>query len=209
MPKVDVVDLNNQKVGELELSDEVFAAEVNEALLYEAVRQYMASARGGAAKTKTRHEVSGAGKKLWRQKGTGRARSGSIRSPLWRHGGTVHGPVPRDYGWDFPKKMRRNALKSLLAQKLRDGHLMCLEEFGVPSHKTAELKKAVEGRLGVKGKALLVPEDLERNLDLAARNNPLLKVVRALGMSVVDLLNHEMIIVSEPALKRLVEVLSR
>jgi large subunit ribosomal protein L4 len=209
MAQITVRNWNNETMRTLELDDAVFAYPLKEHLIYEAVCAYRAEGRRGTHKVKNRTEVSGGTKKLWKQKHTGRARVGDNRSPLWRHGGTVHGPVPRDYGWDFPKKMRRNALKSLLAQKLRDGHLMCLEEFGVPSHKTAELKKAVEGRLGVKGKALLVPEDLERNLDLAARNNPLLKVVRALGMSVVDLLNHEMIIVSEPALKRLVEVLSR
>ncbi len=209
MAQITVRNWNNETMRTLELDDAVFAYPLKEHLIYEAVCAYRAEARRGTHKVKNRTEVSGGTKKLWKQKHTGRARVGDNRSPLWRHGGTVHGPVPRDYGWDFPKKMRRNALKSLLAQKLRDGQLMCVEEFGVPSHKTAELKKAVEGGLGVKGKALLVPEDAERNLDLAARNNPLLKVVRALGMSVVDLLDHETVIVSEPALMRLVEVLSR
>ena len=105
MPTVDVVDLNNEKVGEVELSDQVFAAEVNDALIYEAVRHFRAGTRSGTVKTKTRHEVSGSGKKLWRQKGTGRARVGSIRSPIWRHGGTSHGPQPRDYSYKLPRKM--------------------------------------------------------------------------------------------------------
>src|SRR3954465_14733750 len=105
MPTGDIGDLSNQKVGELELADDVFGAEVNQALLYEAVRQYQAGLRSGTHKTKTRREVAGAGKKLWKQKGTGRARVGSVRSPIWRHGGTVHGPVPRDYGYKLPKKM--------------------------------------------------------------------------------------------------------
>ena len=106
MPKVDVVDLKNAKVGEVELSDAVFAAPVNEALIYESVRHHLAGERSGTAKTKVRREVAGSGKKLWRQKGTGRARVGSVRSPLWRHGGTTHGPVPRDYSYSMPKKAR-------------------------------------------------------------------------------------------------------
>src|SRR5512146_164055 len=118
MPRVDIVDLKNQKSGELELADEVFAVEVNEALLYESVRHHEAERRSGTAKTKTRHEVSGSGKKLWRQKGTGRARTGSIRSPLWRHGGTTFGPVPRDYSYKLPKKMVVGALRSALSAKL-------------------------------------------------------------------------------------------
>jgi large subunit ribosomal protein L4 len=121
MPTVDIVDLNNQKVGSLDLSDEVFGAEVNQALLYEAVRHSQAGLRSGTHKTKVRHEVAGSGKKLWKQKGTGRARVGSVRSPLWRHGGTVHGPVPRDYSYSLPKKMVVGALRSALSAKLRDG----------------------------------------------------------------------------------------
>src|ERR1700728_81974 len=136
MPKVDVLDLNNTKVGELELADAVFGAEVNEALLYEAVRHYLAGKRGGNAKTKTRHEVAGSGKKLWKQKGTGRARTGSVRSPLWRHGGTVHGPVPRDYSYNLPKKMVAGALRSALSAKLRDGELKVVQAFDFADHKT-------------------------------------------------------------------------
>ena len=209
MAEISVRNWKNEAVKTLELDDAVFAYPLKEHLIYEALCAYRAAGRRGTHKVKNRIEVSGGTKKLWAQKHTGRARMGDNRSPLWRHGGTVHGPVPRDYAWDFPKKMRLNALKSLLAQKLRDGQLVCVEGFGIPSHKTAELKKAVEGGLGVKGKALLVPEDVERNLDLAARNHPDLKVVRPLGMSVVDLLDHDTVIVSEPALLRLVEVLGR
>src|SRR6516165_2298777 len=136
MPRVDVVDLNNQKVGELELSDEVFAVEVNDALLYESVRHHEAGRRSGTAKTKTRHEVSGSGKKLWRQKGTGRARMGSIRSPIWRHGGTVHGPQPRDYSYKLPRKMIVGALRSALSAKLRDGELKVVQAFNLSDNKT-------------------------------------------------------------------------
>src|ERR1019366_2704186 len=120
MPTVDVIDLNNSKVGEVELSDVVFGAEVNQDLLYESVRHYLAGTRAGTHKVKTRHEVAGSGKKLWKQKGTGRARMGSVRSPIWRHGGTVHGPVPRDYSYKLPRKMHLGALGSALSAQLRD-----------------------------------------------------------------------------------------
>jgi len=123
MPIVDVVDLNNEKVGEVALADAVFGAEVNEALLYEAVNQYTAGLRAGTHKTKVRSEVAGSGKKLWKQKGTGRARVGSVRSPIWRHGGTAHGPQPRDYSYHLPRKMMLGALRSALSAKLRDGEL--------------------------------------------------------------------------------------
>jgi large subunit ribosomal protein L4 len=209
MAQITVRNWKNEPVGTLELDDAVFAYPLKEHLIYEAVCAYRAAGRAGTHKVKNRTEVSGGTKKLWHQKHTGRARMGDNRSPLWRHGGTVHGPVPRDYSWDFPKRMRRNALRSLLAQKLRDGQLLCIQDFGIPSHRTADLEKAVGGGLGVTGKALLVPEDVEKNLDLAARNNPRLTVVRALGMSVVDLMDHDTVIVSEPALKRLAEVLVR
>src|SRR5271167_5266932 len=135
MPSVDIVDLNNAKVGSIELADAVFGAEVNEALIYEAVRHHTAGKRRGTASTKTRHEVSGSGKKLWRQKGTGRARMGSIRSPLWRHGGTTHGPQPRDYSYKLPRKMQLGALRSALSAKLRDGELKVVQEFALPDHK--------------------------------------------------------------------------
>jgi large subunit ribosomal protein L4 len=209
MAQITVRNWKNEPVGTLELDDAVFEYPLKEHLIYEAVCAYRAAGRAGTHKVKNRTEVSGGTKKLWHQKHTGRARMGDNRSPLWRHGGTVHGPVPRDYSWDFPKRMRRNALRSLLAQKLRDGCVVCIQDFGIPSHRTADLEKAVAGGLGVTGKALLVPEDVEKNLDLAARNNPRLKVVRALGMSVVDLMDHDTVIVSEPALKRLAEVLVR
>src|ERR1035441_2049337 len=139
MPSVDVVDLNNQVVSSLELADEVFDAPLNKDLLYEAVRHSQAARRGGNAKTKTRHEVSGSGKKLWKQKGTGRARMGSIRSPLWRHGGTTHGPQPHSYAYHLPKKMQLGALRSALSAKLRDGELRVVREFNLADHKTKNM----------------------------------------------------------------------
>ncbi len=209
MAEITVRNWKNEAVRSLELADEVFAYPLKEHLIYEAVCAYRAGGRRGTHKAKNRSEVSGGTKKLWKQKHTGRARMGDNRSPLWRHGGTVQGPVPRDYSWGFPRQMRRNAIKSVLAQKYRDGRIVCVEEFSLASHRTKDLESALAGGLGVAGKALLVPEATERNLDLAARNNPRLKVIRALGVSVVDLLDHDTVVVSERALKRLVEVLAR
>src|SRR5712672_1389210 len=142
MPSVDIVDLNNAVVGSLDLADEVFDAPVNEDLLYEAVRHSRAGQRGGNAKTKTRHEVSGSGKKLWRQKGTGRARMGSIRSPLWRHGGTTNGPQPRDYSYKLPRKMLLGALRSALSAKLRDGELKVVDAFSFDAPKSKTVRQA-------------------------------------------------------------------
>jgi len=136
MPTVDVVDLNNQTVGQIDLADDVFGAEVNEALLYESVRQYQAGLRAGTHKTKVRREVAGSGKKLWKQKGTGRGRVGSVRSPIWRHGGTVHGPQPRDYSYKLPRKMVLGALRSALSAKVRDGELKVVQQFTLADHKT-------------------------------------------------------------------------
>src|SRR3954465_14344938 len=155
MPSVDIVDLNGAVVGSLDLADAVFGAEVNEALLYEAVRQHTAAARSGSASTKTRHEVSGSGKKLWKQKGTGRARMGSIRSPLWRHGGTVHGPVVRSYAYKLPRKMALGALRSALSAKLRDGELKVVRAFEMSDHKTKSLAQALR-QLEAQSKVLLV-----------------------------------------------------
>ena len=208
MPKVDVVDLNNQKVGELELADEVFAAEVNEALLYEAVRQYMASARGGAAKTKTRHEVSGAGKKLWRQKGTGRARSGSIRSPLWRHGGTVHGPQPRDYSYELPRKMMKGAMRSALTAKLRDGELKVVDAFAFADHKSKGVRASLT-KLEARKTVLLVDNSDNHNLDRGSRNLAGVTLLGSREVTPYHLLGHERVLLSLDAAKKLSEALAK
>jgi len=208
MAEISVRNWSNQVVRTLTLDDAVFDYPVKRHLVYEAVCAYQAGGRAGTHKTKNRMEVSGGTKKLWRQKGTGRARMGDNRSPLWRHGGTVQGPVPRDYSWNFPRKMRLNALRSVLSEKFREGRLLCLESLTLTSPKTRELDGALRGPLGLQGKALLLPLDAEPSLELAARNNPRLSVVRALGVSVVDLLGHDTVIVSEAALARLGEVLA-
>jgi large subunit ribosomal protein L4 len=207
MPSVDVIDLSNKKVGSVELSDEVFAAEVNEDLLYEAVRHYMAGQRRGTAKTKTRHEVAGSGKKLWRQKGTGRARMGSIRSPLWRHGGTTHGPQPRDYSYRLPRKMQLGALRSALTAKLRDGELRVVREFAVTEAKTKGMRKTLD-TLEAKRTVLLVDNSDNKNLALSSRNLEGVKLVATKEVNVYDLLGHERVFVSESAAKKLSEALA-
>src|SRR3954453_9320591 len=166
MPSVDIFNLSNQVVGSLDLADAVFGAEVNEALLYEAVRHSQAVRRGGNASTKTRHEVSGSGKKLWKQKGTGRARVGSIRSPLWRHGGTVHGPQPRSYAYRLPRKMQLGALRSALSAKLRDGELKVVQAISVSEPKTKLMRQALTG-IEAARTILLVDNAGDRNVELS------------------------------------------
>jgi large subunit ribosomal protein L4 len=209
MAEIAVRDWKNTTVRTLELDDAVFSYPYKEHLIYEAVCAYRAAGRSGTHKTKNRKEVSGGTRKLWRQKHTGRARMGDIRSPVWRHGGTAHGPQPRSYAWSFPRKMRKNAIKSALAQKHREGRLVCLEALDLPSHKTKELEVLVTDGLKIAGKALLLDAEPNNNLELAARNNPRLTVAQALGASIVDLLGHETIVVSEPALVKLTEVLTK
>lgn len=208
MPKVDVVNLNNQKVGEVELSDAVFGAEVNDALLYESVRHYMAEKRAGTHKVKTRHEVAGSGKKLWKQKGTGRARMGSVRSPVWRHGGTVHGPVPRDYGYRLNRKMQLGALRSALSAKLKDGGLKVVSGFELSDHKTRNLA-AVLKKLAASRKVLLVDNADNRNLELSARNLETVEVVRSSQVHPYQLLDAKAILVTQAAAAKLSESLSK
>ena len=207
MPSVNIVDLNNAPVGSIELSDAVFGAEVNEALLYEAVRQYTAAKRGGNASTKTRHEVSGSGKKLWKQKGTGRARMGSIRSPLWRHGGTTHGPQPRSYEYKLPRKMLLGALRSALSAKLRDGELRIISAFNLDDHKTKNIVKVL-AKLEAKKTVLLVENGDNTNLQRASQNIKGVKLVPTKEVTVYDLLKHQDVILSETAAKKLSEALS-
>ncbi|MBV9746912.1 MAG: 50S ribosomal protein L4 [Acidobacteriia bacterium] len=208
MPSVDIVDLNNATVGSIDLADAVFGVEVNEALLYEAVRQYTAARRSGTAATKTRHEVSGSGKKLWKQKGTGRARMGSIRSPLWRHGGTVHGPQPRSYEYKLPRKMQLGALRSALSAKLRDGELRVVRAFELADHKTKNML-GVLTRLQAKKSVLLVDAGENVNLTRASRNLQGVKLVPTKDVNVYDLLKHQEVLLSEAAAKKLSEGLAK
>src|SRR3954454_21087107 len=198
MPTVDVVDLNNQKVSEVELADDVFGAPVNQSLLYEAVRQFQAGNRAGTHATKVRREVAGSGKKLWKQKGTGRARVGSVRSPIWRHGGTVHGPQPRDYSYNLPRKMELGALRSALSAKLRDGELKVIEGFTLADHKTKNFK-ATLGTLECSRKVLVVDNGDNKNLALGTRNIPGVKLVPSREVNVYDLLGYDRILLSQDA----------
>ena len=208
MPTVDVVDLTNQKVGELELADEVFGADVNEALLYEAVRHYQAGRRAGTHKTKVRSDVAGSGKKLWKQKGTGRARMGSVRSPLWRHGGTVHGPVPRDYSYKLPKKMLQGALRSALSAKVRDGELKVVSEFNLADHRT---RNAVNALVALEaGRTVLVVDNGEnRNLELGVRNLEGVTLLPTREVNPYHLLGHHSVLISEAAARKFSEALAK
>jgi large subunit ribosomal protein L4 len=208
MPTVDVIDLNNQKVGELELADDVFGAEVNEPLLYEAVRQFRAGQRAGTHKTKVRSEVAGSGKKLWKQKGTGRARMGSVRSPLWRHGGTVHGPVPRDYSYKLPRKMLVGALRSALSAKVRDGELKVVQAFTLPDHKTRNAMNALANV--ATGRTVLVVDNTgDRNLMLGVRNLKGVTLMPTKEVNPYHVLGHQNVLLSEAAARKFSEALAK
>lgn len=206
--KIDVKNLKNDRVGEVELPEGVFSYPYKEHLIHLAVQAYLAGLRAGTHKTKGRGEVSGAGKKLWKQKGTGRARMGSLRSPLWRKGGTVHGPQPRSYEKGLSPREKRNALKSALSRKLAEERILVLDSLDLGSHKTGELAKSLAG-LGVGTKALVVDSLDNLNLDRASRNNPRLKTVDALAVNVYDVVDRSYVVLSQGALTRLVEVLDR
>lgn len=206
MANIDVINLEGRKVGTLELADEVFGA-INEDLLWEAVKHYRASIRAGTHATKNRKLVSGAGKKLWRQKGTGRARVGSIRSPLWRHGGTVHGPQPRSYDYQFPRKKLQGALRSALAAKFADGKLTVVESFELEEPKTGAFRKTLDSLGAHKGALLIDGQKDNRNLQLSARNLPGVELVAGNQVHPYHLLRYETAIFSRPALEKLQESL--
>jgi large subunit ribosomal protein L4 len=208
MPTVKVRNLKNEEIGDVELSDVVFGAELNEALIHAAVKSFMASGRQGTSATKTRGDVSGSGKKLWRQKGTGRARIASIRSPLWKGGGNVHGPQPRDWSYNLPKKMRRGALRSALSERLREGNLIVLDQFMLAEPKTKAFIEVL-GTLGLDAaKTLIVDSPENDNLLLASRNVKRAKVVTSFGLNIYDLLYHEKLIMSRAAVEELNELLN-
>ena len=207
MPTVDVFDLNNQVVGSLELADAVFAADVNEDLLYEAVRQSQAGLRAGTHNTKRRGEVAGSGKKLWKQKGTGRARIGSVRSPIWRHGGTVHGPRPRDYSYKLPRKMLLGALRSALSAKVRDGELKVVQKFALDERKTKNAAAALK-RLDIDKKVLVIDNDADQNFTTSVRNLKDVTLLASRDVTPYHLLGHERVLVSESAARKLSEALA-
>jgi large subunit ribosomal protein L4 len=203
MATIDVHNLNGEKVGSLELAEEVFGA-VNEDLLWEAVKHYRAGLRAGTHATKNRALVSGSGKKLWKQKGTGRARIASIRSPLWRHGGTVHGPQPRSYDYAFPRKKLLGALRSALAAKLQDGKLVVVESFEVKEPKTKSFRASLD-KLNAKGTTLLVDSTNgeNQNLHLSARNLKGVELVAGNAVHPYHLLRYSSAVFSKPALEKL------
>ena len=203
MPTVKVRNLKNEEVGDLELSDAVFGAELNEALIHAAVKAHMANARQGTVGTKTRGNVSGSGRKLWKQKGTGRARIASIRSPLWKGGGNVHGPQARDWSQALPKKMRRGALRSALSERLREGNLIVVNEFSLEEAKTREFVGALSA-LGIEGGRTLIVDSIDNDrLALAARNVRSAKVIGTSGVNIYDVLYHEKLVMSRTAIEAL------
>ncbi|MEM1178850.1 MAG: 50S ribosomal protein L4 [Acidobacteriota bacterium] len=206
--KIKVKSLKGDDVRDIEVREELFAYPYKEHLIHNVVKSILAARRAGTHKTKVRSEVAGSGKKLWRQKGTGRARVGSIRTPLWRTGGTVHGPQPRSYQDKVSVREKKNALKSALSRKLAEEKLIVIDQIELDSHKTKAFVSTLEG-LGIDSKALVVDSRDNRNLMLAARNNPKVKAIDALGINVYEIVAREHLVLSEAALGRLVEVLSK
>jgi large subunit ribosomal protein L4 len=207
MPKVDLFNQSGSKVSEIELNEAVFGIEPNQHVLFEAVVMQRASLRQGTHKTKVRSEVAGGGRKPWKQKGTGRARQGSIRSPQWRGGGTVFGPTPRSYSYKLPKKVRRLAIKSALSSKVLDENILVLESLAFDAPKTKEFKDVLKA-LSVDSKALIVTANLDENVALSARNLPGVTVVTADGINVLDVLNHGKLIITKAAVEKVEEVLA-
>ncbi|MGG3737160.1 50S ribosomal protein L4 [Aeribacillus pallidus] len=206
MPKVALYNQSGSQVGEIELKDSVFGIEPNKHVLFEAVVMQRASLRQGTHKVKNRAEVSGGGRKPWRQKGTGRARHGSIRSPQWRGGGTVFGPVPRSYSYKLPKKVRRLAIKSALSTKVLEENILVLEALSFDAPKTKEFANMLKN-LSVNTKALVVMDGLDENVALSARNIPGVTVVEATGINVLDVLGHDKLIMTKAAVEKVEEVL--
>jgi large subunit ribosomal protein L4 len=208
MPVVDVKNLEGKKVGTIDLADDVFSAKINENLLHETVRHHLAGQRAGTHKTKDKSEVSGAGRKLWKQKGTGRARIGSIRSPLWRHGGTVHGPVPRSYEYALPRKMILGALRSALSSKLAQEKLTIVEGWELESHKTKAFRQTLSKLDGDTKTVLLVNVGANVNLERASRNLDGVTLVAPASLGAYDLMRHDHLMLSKEAAGRLSHALS-
>jgi large subunit ribosomal protein L4 len=207
MPTIDIKNWDNKTVGSIDLPEEIYAYPYKEHLVHEAVRNYLAGLRQGTHKTKTRSEVSGSGKKPFRQKGTGRARQGGNRPPIHRHGGTVFGPVPRDYSYKMNTKEKKAALKSALSQRVKEGKFFVVNDMSVDEAKTKSFAQKV-ANIGVDGKALLIDTIENTNAFLASRNNPKLQFVDALHVNVYDVVNSRYVVLSQQALDRLTETLS-
>ncbi len=206
MPTVDVFNLNREVTGQLELSEAIFGVPVKPHLLQEVVVYQLAKRRAGTAKTKGRSEVRGGGKKPWKQKGTGRARAGTSRSPIWRGGGTIHGPQPRDYEMRIPKKVKRLALKMALSQKVLDDEFRVIDQFKLDSIKTKGFVEILD-RFEL-GKTLVVLPESDEIIEKSARNIPNVKVLRSEGINVYDLLNYHAVILSRECVSRIEEALA-
>jgi len=206
MPTVDVFNLDSEVTGQLELSDAIFGVPVKSHVLHEVVIYQLAKRRSGTAKTKGRSEVRGGGKKPWRQKGTGRARAGTSRSPIWRGGGIIHGPQPRDYLMRIPKKVRRQALKMALSQKVLDAAFKVIDQFKLDRIRTKDFVELLD-RFGL-GKTLVVLPEHDEIIEKSARNIPNVKVLRSEGLNVYDLLNYHAVILSRECVGRIEEALA-
>ncbi|NLM70163.1 MAG: 50S ribosomal protein L4 [Firmicutes bacterium] len=207
MPKVALYNMEGKQIGDIELNEAIFGAKINEALMHQVVVNQLANRRQGTAATKTRSFVRGGGRKPWRQKGTGRARVGSIRSPLWVGGGVTFGPAPRNYSYRIPKKARRQALKSALSAKVRDGKLIVLDQLTIEQPKTKLMVNVLKA-LNAEKKPLIVIGDWDTNIELATRNIPKALLLKSSGLNVYDVLNHDQVIFTKDALTKLEEVLA-
>lgn len=206
MALVDVYNVNKEKVGEVDLKEDIFEVEIKPYLLHEVVVWQRACRRGGNASTKTRGEVAGSGRKPWRQKGTGRARVGSVRTPIWRGGGTVFGPKPRSYSYSLPKKVRRAALKMALSSKLADGQLVVLDDYPDTGPKTKDFVQMME-KFDLK-KVLFITLAGHKNLELSSRNVPYVQVLPAAGLNVYDILRYDHLVLLSPAVAAIEERLA-
>src|SRR5258705_2532851 len=206
MPTAKVLDLTSKEVGEIELPDAVFGVEMNEPLIHEAVRSFMANRRAGTSATKTRGDVSGAGRKLWKQKGTGRARIASLRSPVWKGGGNAHGPQPRDWSYNLPKKMRKRAICAAISERLREGNLIIVNDWNLDAPKTKDFINTL-GTLKLTGKTLIVDSLKNTNLMLASRNVQTTKVVNSYGVNIYDLVNHQKLVLTPRTLEELTDII--
>ena len=200
MPKIDVFDANKKSTGTIDLPDAVFAAPVKKQLLWEVVRSQQATLRAGTASTKKRGDVSGGGKKPWKQKHTGNARHGSTREPQWRHGGNVFGPTPRDYAYEIPRKMRKQAMTSALSQRLKEGKLVVLDKVEWSKPSTKQAAAALE-KLGLTGTALIIVAGADANVEKSFRNLKNVKVMQVAGLNVRDVLRHENLVLFKGALE--------
>lgn len=208
MPKVAIYDMTGAKTGEMELNDSVFGVEINEALVHQAVVMQMASQRQGTHATKTRAMVRGGGRKPWKQKGTGRARAGSIRSPLWVGGGVAFGPHPRSYKFSMPRKARRLAIKSALTAKVNEGGLLVVENISFEAPKTKDVVKLLGNFEAQDAKALIITADNDETVEKSSRNIPGVKAIGTIGLNVIDLLHYDKVLVTKEAVAKIEEVLA-